>query len=196
MELSESSVIWYDVYMKTVTFITGNQHKADYLGKYLGHPVAHQAVDVDEIQSLDLKEIVRSKVMQAFEHVQGPVLVDDVSLEFKALGRLPGTFIKFFIEEMTFEQICDLLQGQTREAVARCVMGYYDGKDVRLFESSLKGQIAEKPSGDKGFGWDSIFIPEGYSVTRASLDEEDDRKTYLQIKPLAELKVFLNNQVA
>lgn len=53
------------------------------------------------------------------------------------------------------------------------------------------GQIAETPSGKNGYGWDRIFIPQGYSITRASLNEADDQKTYLQIKPFAVLKEYL-----
>lgn len=179
--------------MKNITFITGNQNKADYLAKHLGFPVDHVKLDLDEIQSLDLKEIVEHKVKQAYQKVKGPVLVEDVALEFAAFGRLPGTFIKFFVEEMSFEDICLMLGNKTRKATARCVFGYYDGRDLKLFEGKLEGEIAKKPAGENGFGWDKIFIPAGYSVTRASLNEEDDRKTYMQIKPFAELKNFLLN---
>lgn len=80
--------------MKDAVFITGNQKKADYLSKYLGHTIDHVKVDLDEIQSLDLKEVVRHKMRQAYEKVGRPVLVEDVSLEFSALGKLPGTFIR------------------------------------------------------------------------------------------------------
>src|SRR5262249_20796025 len=98
--------------MTKVTFITGNQGKADYLARYLGHPVDHQKVDVDELQSMDLKVIVEHKVRQAYNIVKSPVLVEDVSLEFKALGGLPGPFIKFFEHSMNYQEICDLLEGK------------------------------------------------------------------------------------
>ena len=179
--------------MANITFITGNQDKADYLSKYLEIPVDHVKLDLDEIQSLDLKEIVTHKVQQAYEKIQKPVIVEDVSLEFAALGRLPGTFIKFFVDEVPFETICSMLDGKTRKATARCVIGYYDGKDLELFEGELGGEIATAPSGEHGYGWDRIFIPQGYTVTRASLDEADDQKTYLQIKPFSKLKKFLES---
>jgi len=179
--------------MANITFITGNQDKADYLAKYLGIPVDHVKLDLNEIQSLDLKEIVRHKVRQAFEKIQKPVIVEDVSLEFAALGRLPGTFIKYFVDEVPFETICSLLDGKTRKATARCVIGYYNGTDLVLFEGQLDGEIATTPSGTKGYGWDRIFIPQGYNVTRASLEEDDDQKTYLQIKPFAKLKLYLQS---
>ncbi len=175
----------------TITFITGNQNKADYLARYLGFPVQHEKIDLDEIQSLDLKEIVEHKVRQAYEKVNSPVIVEDVSLEFIALGRLPGPFIKFFVEEVPFKTICSMLDGKTRKAVARCVFGYYDGTTLKLFEGWLEGEIAESPRGERGYGWDKIFIPEGYGMTRAELGEEDDQRTYMQIKPFAQLKDFL-----
>ena len=177
--------------MKDAVFITGNQKKADYLSKYLGHPVDHIKVDLDEIQSLDLKEVVRHKMLQAYAQVQRPVLVEDVSLEFVALGRLPGTFIRWFLEELSFEQICELLNGKDRSAISRCVFGYFDGKEERYFEGGLQGSVPEKPAGSGGYGWDPIFIPEGYKVTRAELSEEDDKLTYLKIKPFDQVKAFL-----
>lgn len=177
--------------MTTPTFITGNQDKADYLAKYLGFPVHHKKLELDEIQSLDLREIVDHKVRQAYAQISTPVIVEDVSLEFAALGRLPGPFIKYFVDEVPFERICSMLGDSPRQATARCVFGYYDGNKQALFEASLDGLIAQEPTGDNGFGWDKIFIPEGYEVTRASLDEEDNKKTYMQVKPFAKLKAFL-----
>lgn len=178
--------------MANLIFVTGNQSKADYLAKYLGFPISHHKLDLDEIQSLDLYEIVEHKVKQAHAALQKPVIVEDVSLEFKALGRLPGTFIKFFVEEVPLETVCQMLHGMERNATARCVFGYFDGEELEFFEGHLNGRIAEQPSGDGGYGWDRIFIPEGYDVTRASLSETDDQKTYLQIKPFAKLKDFLD----
>jgi non-canonical purine NTP pyrophosphatase (RdgB/HAM1 family) len=177
--------------MHKVTFVTGNQKKADYLANYLGFPVEHVKIDLDEIQSLDLKEVVRHKVRQAYVQVQGPVLVEDASLEFTALGRLPGPLLKWFIQELRLERLCGLLDGKDRAAVARCVFGYFDGTEERYFEGGMAGTIADKPMGDHGYGYDPIFIPEGYTITRAQMSEEDDKKTYLQIKPLAQVKEFL-----
>ncbi len=178
---------------RQVTFITGSQKKADYVAEYLGFPVQHVKLDLEEIQSLDLKEIVEHKVRQAYEQIKGPVIVEDVSLEFEALGGLPGPFIRFFVERVPFKTMCSMINGKSRKAMARCVFGYYDGDILKLFEGSLGGKIAEKPAGKNGFGWDKIFIPNGYHLTRAQLNEEDDQRTYLKIKPLAKLKAFLES---
>lgn len=177
--------------MQTITFITGNQKKAEYLEKYLWFPIEHKKIDLEEIQSLDLSKIIKHKAIQAYNTLGSPILVEDVSLEFSALGKLPGTFIRFFVEELSMEQICRLLDGKDRSAIARCMFGYYDGKLLEFFEWELKWTISEMPTGNGGFGFDQIFIPEWYNVTRAELSEEDDRKTYLQIKPFEKLQEFL-----
>lgn len=179
--------------MSNVTFITGNQNKADYLAKYLGMDIEHKKLDLDELQSLDLRTIVDHKVRQAYDLIQSPVLVEDVSLEFSALGRFPGTFIKFLEEDVPFETICRMLDSLQREAIGRCMFGYYDGQDVLFFEGSIKGTIAEHPAGENGFGWDKIFIPEGYDVTRAELGEEDYQKVYMKIRPFEALKTFFES---
>jgi non-canonical purine NTP pyrophosphatase (RdgB/HAM1 family) len=179
--------------MKKITFITGNPKKAEYLEKYLGFSVSHKKVDLIEIQSLDLYEIVEHKVREAYKTIQGPVLVEDASLEFRALGRLPGTFIKFFLEEMSEETICWLLDGKEKWAIAKTVYGYFDGKRLEFFEAQYSGIISEKPKGTNGYGWDRIFIPEGYSETRAEMNEKDHAKNYLEIKPLGKVKKFLES---
>ncbi len=180
--------------MKDVTFITGNQDKADYLAKHLGFALPHKKVDQEEIQSLDLHEIVTHKAKQAYVALGTPVLVEDVALEFKALGRLPGTFIKFFLEDMGDEGLCNLLDSKERSAIARCTFGYYDGTQLQLFDGQLAGRIADAPAGENGFGWDTIFIPEGYDITRAQMGEADDMATYPTIKPIAAVRQFLSDE--
>ncbi len=177
----------------SLTFITGNQHKADYLARYLAMPVAHVKVDLDEIQSLNLHEIVEHKVKQAYARLGTPVIVEDVSLEFSALGGLPGPFIRFFLEQMDERELCNLVKGKSREATARCVFGYCDGTTLKLIEGSMKGTITENPSGDGGYGWDRIFISEGYETPRACLSEVEYEKTYTTIKPFPALKNFLES---
>lgn len=177
--------------MKSVVFITGNLNKADQLAKYLEYPITHFKVDLDEIQSLDLEEVMHHKVYQAYTVVQRPVLVEDVSLEFTALGKLPGTFIRWFLDELTPEGLCRLVDGKDRTATARCMFGYFDGTEEKYFEGSLRGVIADKPAGKDGYGWDCVFIPEGYNKTRAELSKEDYQVTYLKIKPTDQLKAFL-----
>lgn len=179
---------------KNVTFITSNQYKADALARVLGLPLRHQAVDLTEIQSTSLEEIVEHKVRQAYMVAKCPVLVEDVALGFTALGGLPGPFIKFFVEAPNgLENLCRMLDGfGDRSAVAACVFGYYDGEQIKLFRAELGGVIAKYPAGNGGFGWDKIFCPDGYGgKTRAELTPDEDAETYRLFKPIDAVRQFL-----
>lgn len=134
------------------------------------------------------------KVREAYRQLKRPVLVEDTSLEFSNLGRLPGTLIKWFLEELNSEQLARLADGGDRKAVGHCMFGYYDGTNEHYIAGELHGVITKNPMGDGssgGFGWDSIFIPDGYTVTRAELSEEDYEKVYRIIRPMQQLKAFL-----
>lgn len=179
--------------MKDVIYITGNQKKADYLAKYLGHPVIHQKMDLDEIQSLDLKKIVRHKLMQAYGIAKKPVLVEDTTLGFNVWKGLPGPFIKYFGEQMTLSELCALLDGKDRGASATCMFGYFDGEREEYFEGRIDGTISEKPKGDSGFGFNSIFIPRGFGGTMSELSEEDYKTAYLKLKPIKQIAEFLSS---
>lgn len=183
--------------MPSPLFVTGNQHKADYLARMLGVELEHRALDLDEIQSTHLEEIVEHKVRQAYQLVGRPVIVEDVGLRFTALDGLPGPFIKFFVEaEDGLERLCRMLDGfDDRSARAECVYGYYDGETLQVFRGGLDGMIVSHPRGNGGYGWDTIFAPQGYEgKTRAELDEKGDEATYVQIKPYAALRAFLQTK--
>lgn len=177
--------------MKEITFITSNEGKAKNLAKYLGYPVKHTKIELDEIQSLDPRVVIEHKLRQAYKIAKIPMIVDDISLEFMALKRLPGTYIRSFLDELGLQGLCDLAEATGRQAIGRSHIGFYDGETMQIFSGELKGTIATKPAGDKGFGWDSIFIPDGYTVTRAELDEVDYEKIYKTLRPLDELKAYL-----
>ncbi|OVE78608.1 hypothetical protein BVY00_02370, partial [bacterium G20] len=152
--------------MTSVTFITGNQGKADFLAKYLGLEIAHQKVDVKEMQSLDLEEIAEHKVRQAYAIIGSPVLVEDVGLSIKSLGNLPGPFIKWFELELGLEGICKLVDKlSSREAIGSITYCYFDGSKPRFFNGKIEGSIADRPKGANNFGWDPIFIPTGAKHT-------------------------------
>jgi non-canonical purine NTP pyrophosphatase (RdgB/HAM1 family) len=180
--------------MQTFVFISGSQHKADQLAQWLGSPIEHKKVDLDEIQSLDAEKIVEHKVRQAYEIVKRPVLVDDVSLRFEALGKLPGPFIKWFIEEIGPAGVCSLAaQLETQAATASLLYGYYDGKELLYFAGEVPGTVAAAPRGDHGFGFDSCFIPDGYAQTRAEMDDTAYEATSPRAIAVQKLKVFLQH---
>lgn len=181
--------------MKDIVFVTGNAKKAEYFSKCIDLPVQYEAVTLEEIQSLNIQEIAQHKLEQAYEKLHKPVLIEDLSLEFEGLNGLPGTFVKFFLETLPLQDICDLLKGKTRIATVKSVIGYKDGDQTKLFEQVSCGTISETPRGSGGFGWDPIFIPDGYNQTRAEMNEEDDEITFKALKPFGALREFLQRSV-
>jgi non-canonical purine NTP pyrophosphatase (RdgB/HAM1 family) len=178
--------------MSKVTFITGNANKAKYFSELVSQEVAHHAVDVHEIQSLDLEEVVSHKAKAAYEYLKQPVLVEDTKYIISSLGKLPGTFIKWFLEELGSEKICRLADiSDDRSAIAGAAFAYYDGNNLKIFNSELAGSIPSHPQGDTGFGWNSIFIPNGMEKTLGEMDDTTFKKFYIQIKPFNQLKEFL-----
>lgn len=176
-----------------LVFVTGNQNKVDFLAKWLGHHVEHHKLDLDELQSLDLHEIVEHKVRQAYGILKKPVLVEDASLTFKAMGKLPGPFIKWFVEELDYDGLLRMaLSLPSQEAVGQVCYGYYDGNETRFFDGEMRGRIAREARGSGGFGFDPIFINDGYDVTRGEMDEETYAKTSYRTDAMVKLKRYLD----
>lgn len=164
--------------MDNLTFITGNKHKAEQVAKYLSSPIKHQSLHLDELQSLNLEEIIEHKANGAYAKIKSPVLVEDISMTIHTLGKLPGPFIKFFMEELGPQGICDLVKRlPNNKATVEAVVGFFDGKKLVTFKSKVQGRIAEKVSGERGFGFDVYFIPDGFDQTRAEMDEKNYNKT-------------------
>lgn len=181
--------------MKELIFITGNPGKAKYLSEYFHLPVRNEKIDLPEIQSLDLEEVVRDKAWRAFEKIKEPVLVEDTSLEFESLGSLPGPYIKWFYERLGNEGLCHLLNGyENRNAIARAQFGFCDGKEVYIFEGSTYGKIADKPRGSGDFGWGPIFIPDGYSKTWGEMTSEEKHHAAMRKAAVEKLGEFLKEK--
>lgn len=181
--------------MKDIVFITGNQNKADYLAKYLDMPIPHQKIDLDELQSLDLREVVEHKVREAYKIIGAPVLVEDISLTFTAMGRLPGTFIKWFLQELDNDGLCKLAATlPSQDAVASIMYGLYDGKTLEIFEGTTKGTIAPEPRGGGGFGWNPIFIPDGATKTYAEMVDEELMPYSHRADAVKKLREYLKNR--
>lgn len=182
--------------IEELTFITGNQNKADFLAKYLGLPVSHRKLDLDEIQSLDIHEVVEHKAREAYRLLGTPVIVEDASLTIQAMGRLPGPFIKWFLEDLGLQGLIDHANvNPDRTAVGHVCYGLYDGTEVRFFDGEMHGRIAEDISTETNgfsFGFDAIFINEGFDVPRTEMSEADYARTSYRTMALHGLREALS----
>ncbi|HSE61093.1 MAG TPA: non-canonical purine NTP pyrophosphatase [Candidatus Saccharimonadales bacterium] len=174
------------------TFITGNANKAKYVAQWLGQEVPHHKLDLDEIQTFDLHQLVEHKARQAYGILKKPVMIEDAQLAFAALGRLPGPFIKWFVQELGPQGVADILTGfHDRSASGVCCYALFDGKNLRFFEGEMHGSIAHEARGTGGFGFDPIFINDGYTITRAEMSEAEYAKTSYRKKALDKLVAYL-----
>jgi inosine triphosphate pyrophosphatase len=145
--------------MQTITLVTGNAHKLAELQKVF--PASLNLTS----HKLDVHEIVRHKLHQAYEQIQGPVIIEDVSAGLQKLNGLPGPFIKFFQERLGNEALYKLGGGPV---IITCSMGYFDGVDEHIVDGIVKGQVVA-PRGGEGFGFDYILVPDGYDKTMSEL---------------------------
>lgn len=180
-----------------ITFITSNKKKLEEVIHILGQtfPYKIQALDLDlpELQG-EPEYIVTEKCRIASLKVDGPVLVEDTSLCFNALGGMPGPYIKWFQDKIGLEGLNNLLMAYTdKKAVAKCIFAYKKNKEdyIHIFIGKVNGSIVN-PKGALHFGWDPIFLPDGYSQTFAEMDSETKNEISHRYKALQLVKDFLH----
>jgi len=171
-------------------FATGNHQKLKEFEKILGIKLNHSDLDLDEIQSIEVEEVAKHKAKQAYDLLKEPVIIEDTGLYFEELNGLPGALVKFFVKKLTLEKICSLVK-ENRKAKAMTCIAYFDGENLKTFIGETKGKIAEEPRGTNGFGWDPIFIPEGYDKTFAELTDEEKTSKFMRKEAIKKLKEFL-----
>jgi XTP/dITP diphosphohydrolase len=170
-------------------FVTSNAGKVREVAAILGTPVEQLTLDVPEIQSLDVEEVAREKARTAFAHAGRPVVVEDTGLYVDALHGLPGALVRWFLATIGPAGICALIPpGAERGATARTAVALCDGETVEVISGETRGEIAEQPRGDGGFGWDPIFRPLGATGTFAELDQGEKNRYSMRRLALERLR--------
>lgn len=180
----------------TITLVTSNAAKARSIAHYLQYPVEVIDCDLDEIQSLDLKSIARKKIIQAYKLTKTDLLlVEDTSLQVEALGGLPGSLIKWFLLSIQNEGMVQMIPSTaTRKARAEVMFALLHKNKIHYFSASINGTIANEPRGKEHFGWESIFVPDGYTKTWAEMDTEEQKTTSIRRIALEKLNRYLQTQ--
>lgn len=172
-------------------FVTSNENKLKEYQEILGIDIKKIELGLPEIQSIKVEDVGREKVLKAFQETNCPVFVEDTGLFFEDLGGLPGALVKHFIDNMSLSKMITLI-GKNRRAIAKVCLAYTkNGKDIEFFVGETRGTIAESPKGDKGFGWDSIFIPEGQGKTFAEM-ESSEKNAYMRGLASKKFKEYLD----
>jgi len=167
---------------KSITFVTGNINKYNEVKEMTPYiNIVQQDIPLVEIQEKH-EEIVRQKCGLAAYKINGPVLVEDTSLEFNALNGLPGPYVKHFVKKISSQGLCDLLEKyEDKSAKAVCYLAYTEGpgKMIHMFKGVLEGTIVEPRNGknsegieEASFDWDNIFVPSGSTLTFSEMGKE------------------------
>jgi non-canonical purine NTP pyrophosphatase (RdgB/HAM1 family) len=142
-----------------LVFVTSNLSKLSEAEEVLGVKLKHHALDLPEVQSLDIEEVVHAKARAAVERLGMPVLVEDTSLELAGLGGFPGPLVRWLLSSVGPSGICRIVNTfKDRRATARCLACAANGVTEVHGLGVVHGTIASTPRGRRGFGWDSTFI--------------------------------------
>jgi non-canonical purine NTP pyrophosphatase (RdgB/HAM1 family) len=153
-------------------FVTSRPEKAEEARRF-GFEVERIHLDLPELQSLDPAEIVEAKARAAYQKLERPVLVEDSGLALHAWGGFPGALVRWVEKSAGVAAIPRMLSDwDDRLATAICVVAWWNGARLISARGECEGSIAAAPRGDAGFGWDTIFVPEGSDRTFAELGPE------------------------
>jgi len=180
--------------MRKLYFATSNKGKVDEAKKIIGFPIEIVDIEIDEIQSLDIRKVAEAKAREAYKKVKSPVFVDDVSFEVEAWNGFPGPFIKFIMiaGNNNYDLLVRMLSAEkNRKVKVTAVIGYHDGKNAHVIEGSFTGKIVPK-KGNNGWGFDPYVIPDGYTKTLGEMGEGAKNKISHRAKALSNFKKFLD----
>ncbi|MCY0968018.1 RdgB/HAM1 family non-canonical purine NTP pyrophosphatase [Chryseobacterium wangxinyae] len=163
---------------------THNIHKKEEIQQILGNGFVvksltdyniHEEI-VEDGNSFNANALIKAKY--CFEKTGIPSLGDDSGLVVEALDGRPGIFSARYAGDHDFakniEKVLVEMEGiANRKAYFITVLCYYDENGAQYFDGRAHGNLLTENKGHKGFGYDPIFVPEGYEMTFAEMNPED-----------------------
>lgn len=191
--------------MKKLIFATHNKNKVNEVKAVFSAYDVLSLADIDyhhDIQETENTFVGNAllKARHVFEIFRTPVFADDSGLEVTALGGAPGVYSARYAGEnknhaKNNNKLIEALEKTTnREAQFKTIIAYVDGADEHTFEGVIKGKIAHHISGSGGFGYDPIFIPEGYDMTFGELPNAVKLQLSHRSRAIAKLCEYLNSK--
>lgn len=175
-----------------IYFVTGNAGKLAEVQAGLPN-IRGLALDLPEIQELDVKKIITAKLTEATRLHPGALLVEDTSLHCEGLRGLPGPLVKWFLQALGPDGLYDLVaaSGNTK-ATARTTFGLSSGETLHFFEGEVRGRIVP-PQGSNGFGWDPIFQLDGQSKTFAEMKLPEKNSISHRARAIEKLRSYIDS---
>lgn len=188
-----------------IVFATHNRHKSEEACQILGPRWTlrnlHDLGQTEEIpETADtLQGNALQKAQYVYDKYHLSCFADDTGLEVEALNGAPGVYsARYAGEHCSFadnvNKLLHEMQGKNnRRACFKTVVALIlDGK-THFFEGRVDGTIIESPRGGEGFGYDPVFVPDGFSETFAEMSAEQKNKISHRGRAMAKLIEFLQN---
>ena len=192
--------------MKTLVFATNNLHKLEEVRDILGG--SFRIASLKEIGCTDdipeTADTLEGNALQKARYVKDKFgydcFADDTGLEVEALGGAPGVFSARYAgpghdSEANMRKLLKELEGKTnRQAQFRTVVALIlEGREY-TFEGIVRGSILAERRGTAGFGYDPVFVPEGYAETFAEMGSEEKNRISHRARAVQKLADFLHKR--
>ena len=186
---------------RKIVFATNNAHKLEEVAAILGE--SYEVLSLREIGcDADIPETADTfagnamqKTQYVKQHFGYDCFADDSGLEVDALNGAPGVYSARYSgggSEANMDKLLNNLTGKSeRGAQFRTVIALLMGEKTQLFEGIVRGAIIEERRGEGGFGYDPIFVPEGYEHTFAELGSEVKNRISHRAKAVEQLAHYL-----
>lgn len=192
--------------MKKIIIASKNKGKINEIKNFL-LPLQYEVFSLLDIPGIDdipetgstFEENALLKAKAVYNKVMIPVLSDDSGLMVDYLNGEPGVYSARYAgnnstDEKNTELLLKNLSGvkeNNRKAQFKCIMVFYDGVNERTFEGTCYGRISYEQKGNNGFGYDPVFIPEGYEKTFSELPLEIKNKVSHRVNALRSFVKFI-----
>lgn len=189
---------------KKLVFATNNAHKLEEIAAILGDKVELLSLgdigchdDIPETADT-LEGNARQKAEYILQHYGLDCFADDTGLEVEALHGAPGVYSARYAgnghdSEANMQKLLENLKGiKNRKAQFRTAICLLMDGEEHLFEGIVKGEIIEEKRGTTGFGYDPIFVPEGYTETFAELGADIKNRISHRARAVEKLCRYLN----
>lgn len=187
---------------KEILIATHNAHKKEEIQQILGEKFTvtsltdyniHDEI-VEDGNTFHANALI--KAQYCFDTTGKPSLGDDSGLVVEALDGRPGIYSARYAGDHDFaknmSKVLDELEGvENRKAYFVTVMCLVDENGTNYFEGRVYGNLTKEVRGEKGFGYDPIFIPDNYEITFAEMKAEDKNKISHRKKAIEKFLEFM-----
>lgn len=193
--------------MADIIVATTNRHKLEEYRRML----KDQAVEIGSLLDYpDFPEVEENgstfaenagiKALAAAEFTGLPAFADDSGLEVEALGGAPGIYSSRYAptDPERIAKLLDALSGKTNRCArfVCCIAIAFNGEIIAEFEGEVKGEIASAPRGADGFGYDPVFVPDGFDRTFGEMSAEEKDKISHRRRALEQALEFVEEQLS